>query len=304
MADSGQDLLSLLDLTEYEAEALEELLLLGRTTAPDLAEATGIPKARIYGVLDALSEAGYLKVIPGRPKRYEPHGPAAIADRAVENRRHAYERFREDVEAVEEDFVDEYAPVRDRGVDELSPTEDLFHVVDVGEPSERETRRRFREAEEAVYVLSKSFGYIGAVRPAMRDAVDRGVAVDVLLLHPDSLSAENRARQAEIRDSLAEAFPSVAVRVSDRVLPWRGTFADPSLSYESGQGLLMVEQEDVPNHHRQAAVTENPSFVAGMWQYFDLLWRHESAPDDRGETGGDDAARPDDTAGADDAATE
>jgi sugar-specific transcriptional regulator TrmB len=304
MADSGQDLLSLLDLTEYEAEALEELLLLGRTTAPDLAEATGIPKARIYGVLDALSEAGYLKVIPGRPKRYEPHGPAAIADRAVENRRHAYERFREDIEAVEEDFVDEYAPVRDRGVDELSPTEDLFHVVDVGEPSERETRRLFREAEEAVYVLSKSFGYIDAVRPAMRDAVDRGVAVDVLLLHPDSLSAENRARQAEIRDSLAEAFPSVAVRVSDRVLPWRGTFADPSLSYESGQGLLMVEQEDVPNHHRQAAVTENPSFVAGMWQYFDLLWRHESAPDDRGETGGDDAARPDDTAGADDAATE
>jgi sugar-specific transcriptional regulator TrmB len=280
MADSGGDLFSLLDLTEYEADALEELLLLGRTTAPDLAEATGIPKARIYGVLDALSEAGYVKVIPGRPKRYEPHEPAAIAERAVENRRHAYERFREDVEAVEDAFVDEYAPVRDRGVDELSPTEDLFHVVDVGEPSERETRRLFREAEEGVYVLSKSFGYIDAVRPAIRDAVDRGVAVDVLLLHPDALSPENRRRQAEIRKLLAAEFPSVTVRVSDRVLPWRGTFVDPSLSYESGQGLLMVEQEEVPNHHRQAAVTENPSFVAGMWQYFDLLWRHESVPAD------------------------
>jgi len=56
MSDSGDDFLSLLDLTEYEAAALEELLLLGRTTAPDLAEATGIPKARIYGVLDSLSE--------------------------------------------------------------------------------------------------------------------------------------------------------------------------------------------------------------------------------------------------------
>ncbi|TKX61647.1 TrmB family transcriptional regulator [Halorubrum sp. ASP1] len=280
MADSGGDLFSLLDLTEYEADALEELLLLGRTTAPDLAEATGIPKARIYGVLDALSEAGYVKMIPGRPKRYEPHEPAAIAERAVENRRHAYERFREDVEAVEEAFIDEYAPIRDRGVDELSPTEDLFHVVDVGEPSERETRRLFREADEGVYVLSKSFGYIDAVRPAIRDAVDRGVAVDVLLLHPDALSAENRQRQAEIRELLAEEFPSVTVRVSDRVLPWRGTFVDPSLSYESGQGLLMVEQEEVPNHHRQAAVTENPSFVAGMWQYFDLLWRHESVPAD------------------------
>lgn len=278
MPDTGEDLFSLLDLTEYEAAALEELLLLGRTTAPDLAEATGIPKARIYGVLDSLSEAGYLRVIPGRPKRYEPHEPAAIADRAVENRRHAYERFREDVEAVEESFVDAYAPVRDRGIDELSPTEDLFHVVDVGEPSERETRRLFREAEEAVYVLTKSFGYVEAVEVAMREALDRGVDVDVLMLAPEHLSESNRQRQAEIRTLLAEEFPGVTVRVSDRVLPWRGTVADPSVAYDSGRGLLMVEQEDIPNHHRQAAVTENPSFVAGLWQYFDLLWRHESRP--------------------------
>jgi len=281
MVDSDEDIFSLLDLTEYEAAALEELLLLGRTTAPDLAEATGIPKARIYGVLDSLSEAGYVKVIPGRPKRYQPHDASEIADRAVANQRHAYERFREDIKTVEESFVDAYTPVRDRGVDDLSPTEDLFHVVDVGEPSERETRRLFDEAEESVYVLTKSFGYIDAIRPAMRNAVDRGVVVDVLLLAPDHLSEENERRQGEIRDLLAEEFPSISVRIIDRVLPWRGTFVDPNLEYDSGQGLLMVEQEEIPNHHRQAAVTENPSFVAGLWQYFDLLWRHESAPDNR-----------------------
>jgi len=278
MPDTSEDLFSLLDLTEYEATALEELLLLGRTTAPDLAEATGIPKARIYGVLESLSEAGYVKVIPGRPKRYEPHEPSAIVDRAIENRRHGYERFREDIEAIEESFVDAYAPVRDRGVDELSPTEDLFHVVDVGEPSERETRRLFREADKAVSVLTKSFGYVESVEVAMREAIDRGVDIDVLMLTPEYLSETNRQRQAEIRTILAEEFPEVTVRVSERVLPWRGTLADPSLEYDSGQGLLVVEQEEIPNHHRQAAVTENPSFVAGLWQYFDLLWRHESRP--------------------------
>lgn len=280
MSDSGDDFLSLLDLTEYETAALEELLLLGRTTAPDLAEATGIPKARIYGVLDSLSEAGYVKVIPGRPKRYQPHDPSEIAERAVANRRHGYERFREDVEAVEESFVDAYTPVRDRGVDELSPTEDLFHVVDVGEPSERETRRLFRAAGEAVFVMTKSFEYIDSVTPAMRDAIDRGVTVNVLMLSPEHLSADNEQRQREIRRSIAEEFPSVRVRISERELPWRGTFIDPSLDYESGQGLFLVEQEEIPNHHRQAAVTENPSFVAGLWQYFDLLWRHESHADE------------------------
>jgi sugar-specific transcriptional regulator TrmB len=278
MADTGEAFFSLLDLTEYEADALEELLLLGRTTAPDLAEATGIPKARIYGVLDSLAEAGYIQVIPGRPKRYQPHEPAEITDRAVENQRHAYERFREDVEAIEDSFVDAYAPVRDRDVDELRPTEDLFHVVDVGEPSERETRRLFRNAETAVYTLTKSFGYIDSVEVAMRDAVDRGVDVDVLMLAPDHLSESNREQQAAIRERLLEEFPGVSVRMIDRVLPWRGTLADPSMSYDSGEGLLLVEQEEIPNHHRQAAVTENPSFVAGFWQYFDLLWTHESRP--------------------------
>ena len=280
MSESSDEFFSLLDLTEYEEDALEELLLLGRTTAPDLAEATGIPKARIYGVLDSLSEAGYLKVTPGRPKQYQPHDPAEIVDRAVTNRQDAYERFKHDVDRVADSFVDSYTPVQNRSVDELSPTEDLFHVVDVGEPSERETRRLLRDADQKVCMLTKSFGYIEAVAPAMREAVDRGVTIDILMLSPEHLTAENSSQQQEIRSFIAERFPSVTVRITDRVLPWRGTFADPDMAYETGRGVLLVEQEEVPNHLRQAAVTENPAFVSGLWQYFDLLWHHESRPVD------------------------
>jgi len=280
MPESSEEFFSLLDLTEYEEDALEELLLLGRTTAPDLAEATGIPKARIYGVLDSLAEAGYVKVTPGRPKQYQPHDPADIVDRAITNRQETYERFKRDVDDVADSFVESYQPIQDRSVDELSPTEDLFHVVDVGEPSERETSRLLRAAEQKVCMLTKSFGYIDAVAPAMREAVDRGVAIEILMLSPEHLTPENSRQQQEIRSFLAEQFPSIRVRITDRVLPWRGTFADPNLQYESGQGLLLVEQEEVPNHLRQAAVTENPAFVAGLWQYFDLLWHHESSPVD------------------------
>jgi len=271
MSGSGEQFFSLLDLTEYENEALEELLLLGRTTAPDLAEATGIPKARIYGVLDSLSEAGYVKVIPGRPKQYQPREPTVLVERAISNREDAYNQFKYDVERVAESFIDAYTPVQDRSVAELSPTEDLFHVVDVGEPSERETRRLLRESNKKVCMLTKSFGYIDAVSPAMRKAVDRDVAIDILMLSPEYLTAENRHHQEEIRSILTEQFPTVTVRIADRVLPWRGTLIDPDIQYETGQGLLLVEQEEVPNHLRQAAVTENPAFIAGLWQYFDLL---------------------------------
>ena len=278
MSNDGETLFSVLELTEYEEAALEELLMLGRTTAPDLAEATGIPKARIYGVLEALTEAGYIKMIPGRPKQYQPHEPATIVDRAVMNRQDSYEQFKTEVNAVADSFVESYSPIEDRDLDELSPTEDLFHVVDVGEPSERETRRLFREADEEVFALTKSFGYLDAIAPAMDAAIDAGVSVNVLMLSPDHLTDANREEQQSIRTTLADSFPSVSVRITDRILPWRGTFMDPDLQYETGQGLLLVEQEDVPNHLRQAAVTENPAFVAGLWQYFDLLWTHESRP--------------------------
>ena len=278
MSNDDETLFSVLELTEYEEAALEELLVLGRTTAPDLAEATGIPKARIYGVLDTLAEAGYIKMIPGRPKQYQPHEPETIVDRAVMNRQDSYEQFKKDVNAVADSFIESYSPIEDRDLDELSPTEDLFHVVDVGEPSERETRRLFREADEEVFALTKSFGYLDAIAPAMDAAIDAGVSVNVLMLSPDHLTEANRDEQQAIRSTLADSFPSVSVRITDRILPWRGTFVDPDLQYQTGQGLLLVEQEEVPNHLRQAAVTENPSFVAGLWQYFDLLWTHESQP--------------------------
>jgi len=275
---SDQRLFEELDLTEYETTALAELLAIGRTTAPNLAEATGIPKARIYGVLDSLAADGYIKVVPGRPKEYQAKHPEAVIDRAIENRRQAYEQHRADVEAASEEFLAEFTPVYESASDDITPTEELFHVVDVGEPSERETRSMYRKADDRVHVLTKSFEYFERVEGALADALDRGVSVSVLFLHPDRLSPENRSIQAGIVDHLRTHHPDVGMRYSNDVLPWRGTFVDPSMEYDSGRAILLVEEKDIPLSMRQAAITENGSFVAGLKRYFDLVWEHDSTP--------------------------
>ncbi|WP_096390941.1 TrmB family transcriptional regulator [Halopenitus persicus] len=274
------DLLETLDLTEYEERALNRLIELGRTTAPDLSEATGIPKARIYGVLDELADAGYVKVIPGRPKRYQPKSPETILDRAVENRRQAYESYRSDIEDVREEFLETFGPLYERASEDISPTEELFHVVDVGDPSEAETRSLYREADERVDVLTKSFEYFESVEPAFADAAERGRDLRVLFLDPSFLSAENAAVQERTVTRLRERYPGVALRFSATRLPWRGTFADPSLEYDSGRAVLLVEEEEIPLHKRQAAVTENPSFVAGLERYFELTWEYDTLETD------------------------
>jgi len=275
MTDAS-DVFDRVGLTEYETTALEELLSLGRTTAPNLAEATGIPKARIYGVLESLADRGFIKVIPGRPKEYQPKSPAEILDRAVENHRQSYERFAEDIEAHREAFLETYRPRYERASEDISPTAELFHVVDVGAPSERETRRLYRDARETLGIITNSFAYLDSVSEALRTAVDSGVDVSVLFLHPDNLPAEKAAVQEDVVDRLTTEFPAVDVRFSPEKLPWRGTLVDPSMDYEGGEAILLVEEPDVPNHMRQAALTENGSFVAGMKRYFDLVWEYES----------------------------
>jgi len=275
MTDAPTDMLERLGLTEYEQTALAELLTLGRTTAPNLAEATGIPKARVYGVLDSLADRGYVEVIPGRPKEYQPKSPETVLDRAVENRRQTFERYRQDLDSMREQFLAEFRPRYERASEDVRPAEELFHVVDVGDSSETETQRLYREADERVDVITKSFAYLEAVEPALADALDR-VEVRALLNHPDLLSAENRRVQADIVTRLREAYPEVSLRFSTGQLPWRGTLTDPSMAYDSGEAIFLVEEPGVPDHMRQAAITENGSFVAGLKRYMDLVWDHES----------------------------
>ena len=281
MDRSPEEVFELLDLTEYESTALRELISLGRTTAPNLAESTGIPKARIYGVLDSLADDGYIKVIPGRPKAYQPKSPASILEQAVANHRQSFERYRHEIEENRQAFLDAYGPLFEQASEAIRPAEELFYVVDVGEASERETSALFRDADEEANVLSKSFEFFEVVEPAVADALDRGVSVRVLLLDPDRVEPENRDRRREIIDHLSAAYPAIELRFSEDRLPWRGTFIDPSQDYATGKAILLVEEEDVPNYLRQAAITENGSFVAGLKRYFDLAWRYESRPVDR-----------------------
>jgi sugar-specific transcriptional regulator TrmB len=280
MTDDDDDLLSTLDLTEYERRSLEQLLELGRTTAPDLSEATGIPKARIYDVLDDLSDDGYIEMIPGRPKQYQSKPPEAILDSAIEAERQAFESYRYEIEQQREAFVERFRPVYERASEESSPTEELFHVVSVGEPSERETRRVYFEADDRINVFTKSFEYLDAVEPAFEAAVERDLEIRVLCLDPAHLDESNRRVQRKTVENIRSSYPSVQIRFSATRLPWRGTVVDPSLDYNSGEAVLLVEEDDIPLHKRQAAVTDNASFVAGLDRYFDLTWNHDTLDDD------------------------
>lgn len=270
------DLLKDLGLKEYQAKSLAYLLELGESKAPELSSVSGVPKARIYGVLEDLADRGLIEVKPGRPTRYLPKSPDEIVERMIHNRRREFEEEVERMKSKEGELKSKFQPLYESSAKEVRKP--LLKTVSVGEPSERETELMYREAEEEIDIATKSMEWLPEVKGTLKGAIDRGVEVKVLFLSKRLLEDENLPVQRESIETLRKELPGIQIRFSEFLLPLRGSIVDPSYNYTSGRAIFLVEEKGVPLELRDAAITENPSLVAGMKRYFDLIWEHESNP--------------------------
>lgn len=276
------DLLQELDLKEYHAKALAHLLELGETKAPELSSASGVPKARIYGVLDDLSDLGLIEKKPGRPTKYLPKPPEEIIGRTIDNRKSKIEKEIEKIQTIEEELKSEFRPLYETSAEKSRKP--LLKTVSVGDPSERETELMYDNAKEEINIATKSMEWLPSVKKSLQNAEDRGVKIRIILLSRELLEEENLPIQKESIKTLEKELPEVQMKFSEFLLPLRGSIVDPSYDYTTGRAIFLVEEKEVPLTLRDAAITENPSLVAGMKRYFDLIWEHESNGIEGGES--------------------
>lgn len=275
VSENQINLLRELGLKEYHAKALAHLLELGESKAPELSSASGVPKARIYGVLDELGDRGLIEVKPGRPTKYIPKSPEEIVERTVQNKKAEKEREIEKVKSLEEDLKTEFKPLYESSVEKSRKP--LLKTVSVGDPSERETKLIYQEAEEEINIITRSMEWLPTVEEPLLAAADRGVEIKIIFLEPERLEDEDRPVQEESIKTLREDLPEVEMKYSNFRLPLRGSIIDPSYDYTTGKAIFLVEERGVPLKLRDAAITENPSLVAGMKRYFDLIWEYDSS---------------------------
>jgi len=259
-------------LSGYQVKALLALIQCGEAKASDIAQLSGVPRAKVYSVLDQLVDLGLVDKKPGRPIIYKAKKPNEIVERLKLNIEMEYRKKIKEFEEIEEELEkvlsDLYTPV--------SEPKELIKLVRVGEPSERETRLMFSEARKEINIVSKVFEYYPKVRDELISAVERNVSVKILLLGESFLDDRSRQVQREIVKMLKKDLDSVEIRFSKTILPLRGVIIDPSYDYTSGKAIFVVEDPKTPLYLRDAAITENPSLVAGMKKYFDLIWNYES----------------------------
>jgi sugar-specific transcriptional regulator TrmB len=256
-------------LNEYQASSLSHLLFLGETKAATLSKASGVPSARIYGILDELSKMGLVTRRPGRPALYSPTSPTDISNALIADARNEMRRKLGLIEKNSEDFVALAGDIflKASKVDTGVP---LFRIVSLGEVSLEETRKLYQGAKGTIMIMTRAMEYYDQVSQELRDAAERGVSVKVLMMSSRNLEDDDRMKRDKIIDGIKEDLKDlVEVRVSDEVI-LRGCVIDPEAG---GRALFLVEEVGVPFFLREAAITSHPGVVKGLARMFDLNWR-------------------------------
>ena len=266
-------LLTSMGLNEYQASALSHLLYLGETKATTLSRASGVPNARVYGVLEELSKMGLVSIRPGRPALYSPMTPADIASALIADAREEIRARLGVIESYSEDFTASADEIFQKA-GRVNARVPLLRIVSVGDVSLEETRKLYQDADETISILTRAMEYYGDVAGELRGAIQRGVSVKVLMMSERSLVDDDRTKRDAVIDRIREDLAdNVEIRVSDEV-NLRGCIVDAE---SGGRALFLVEEVGVPFFLREAAITSHPGVVKGLASMFDLIWRFDSA---------------------------
>ncbi|MCK4952974.1 TrmB family transcriptional regulator [Candidatus Bathyarchaeota archaeon] len=264
-------ILSRMGLNEYQASALAALILIGETKPTTLSKTSGVPSARIYGILEALAKMGLVTVRPGRPVLYRPRPPEDIASSLISLNMNELEEKLKILEDYAKDFKEIGEKVYLKG--EIGvPTIPLLRIVRVGEVSLEETKKIYDTAKEEILILSKAMDYLPDVYENLKKAITKGVSIKIMLVKSNLLNPEDRKKQADTLEMVKELRSEVELRFSEEI-PIRGCIIDPG---KGGNALFLVEDPGVPFFLREAAITSHSSVVRGLGLMFSLMWDYKS----------------------------
>ncbi len=176
--DELVSLLRSIGLNQYEARTYSSLLLFGDLTAGELSNRAGLPRPRVYDIVNNLVKKGFVLVQPGRPVKYR----AVPPKEAIDN----YIRLKK------EEFDKEVSKIRKVGEE--------LQRVDIAKKREKEgtgfwllntdniLRSRLQSLirssiNEIVVALPTDFllEYYSVIAPYLEEATNRGVRVRLII---------------------------------------------------------------------------------------------------------------------------
>jgi sugar-specific transcriptional regulator TrmB len=164
-------------LTEYEARAYLGLLSDHLNTATKLSEKSGVPRTKIYSVLESLAHKGWIRIYSGIPLLFKAVDPQDVFERIKKD----YEEFMESVEAT---LNKEVVEVKEKFV---------IKKFDVGLSSLKDEMRKAK----TIWINNATTDFLKKVN----DTFSKDAEVRVLLFPGERKTADKNVqfREAEVK---------------------------------------------------------------------------------------------------------
>lgn len=112
-------------LSEYEARVYVSLVRAGSSKAGKLSMLCGVPRNKVYGVLENLKEKGLVIEIPGEPRKFVPTPPSDTFEDYIQSQARTYERRARDLYKVISSLKRAYEEMRSK----MGPEKDEVWIV-------------------------------------------------------------------------------------------------------------------------------------------------------------------------------
>lgn len=237
-----------LGLSSYEERAYRALLTLGPATAPQVSDASDVPRGRIYDVLNALAARDVVEARAGdEPRRYVAVDPDEAVDRLLDERRADLREERARYEQVAADVSTELSAT--------VPSEGRFWPIPIGsEDAVAGMGEQFDAAEESLLSVVAA-PYEAAPLTAFEREIDAYADlvrddIEVKLLTTPALVERTPTDQLERTIAAAPEFELRAtpgIDLTFDVLDRRAVYLSVPTPFTDGErlGAVLVRDDDL-----------------------------------------------------------
>lgn len=248
------------DLNIYESKVWLSLLTKNVSTVGEIAEASGVPRSRVYDVLESLEKRGFAIVKLGKPIRYLAVKPSIVIEHMKNNMlKDAEDKVSTLSKLRENPDYQEIELLYSKGIKPVQP-EDLSSAIRGRQNIYSNLRSMLEEAKKDIVIVST----IGALKrkskflkPIFERVKSNGVSVHVA----SSIIGDEKEKAALIALSRELNHPIKGVKISARFC-----------IVDSSKMLIFVTPDSEEDNDIAVSIN-SPFFGKAMSTFLNPVWR-------------------------------
>ena len=160
--------------TAYESRVYVSLVRNGICTAPWISKDSGVPKSKIYCVLENLLKKRMIEEFPGSPRKFKARSPDSVIDEILSLKRDEFRKVEDSAESIKTSLTSLITQSERRYVD----ADSVLWTVNGKKAFHEKFAEMLKRAKSTVYAITPTFSRNSILENAVCYSRSRGVKLN------------------------------------------------------------------------------------------------------------------------------